>query len=359
MFLSSKETLISKVLIVVLYLGREYRLVIKRTNERINEFKIYKEGMYEVERKLKSLLGIPGEETLISLQTYKKKGKTYYRIITYSPKTKGKRRYHISRKIEPEILFLWKEYEKLKNQEKEIKETIEELLRRFQNPHLIKKVVEELLEEGLKKEAKDFAYEKFKNQAIKLFEEFKLYLLELKKNEVSRISILQALYLLANVREMFKEKEEEELKKALKRAVSTIILRDKNQKLQNPFGILKSDFFLPQTTPYDFLLSPFLQEELEPIFEKLLLAELEKQETQEVMAQISEFVASLSDKAKKRILKAFPSISEFSKALYWSWKKSKEDLKEFLTEWKSYLEMEVPKTEEKHIIEFLKSLNRN
>ena len=77
------------------------------------------------------------------------------------------------------------------------------------------------------------------------------------------------------------------------------------------------------------------------------------------MAQISEFVASLSDKAKKRILKAFPSISEFSKALYGSWKKSKEDLKEFLTEWKSYLEMEVPKTEEKHIIEFLKSLNRS
>ena len=291
----------------------------------------------------------------------RKSGKEYeyYEAKFYDLENKKIINVHVRVDKEDQIRKLDEEWKKAKREEEELKKEIINLFNKYQNPQLIKKVVEELLEKGIKRDAKDFAYEKYKQKALNLFEEFKPYILNLKKEGVKKISILQSLYLLANVREMFKEKEKEELEKALKRAVSTIILRNKNQKLQNPFGILKSDFFLPQTTPYDFLLSPFLQTELEPIFEKLLLAELEKQETQEAMAQISEFVASLSDKAKKRILKAFPSISEFSKALYWSWKKSKEDLKEFLTEWKSYLEMEVPKTEEKHIIEFLKSLNRN
>ena len=71
----------------------------------------------------------------------------------------------------------------------------------------------------------------------------------------------------------------------------------------------------------------------------------------------SNFVANLSQVAKDRVLRVFPSFSEFSKALYRSWKKSKEDLKEFLTEWKSYLEMEVSKAEEKHILEFLRELH--
>ena len=85
----------------------------------------------------------------------------------------------------------------------------------------------------------------------------------------------------------------------------------------------------------------------------------EKIETQEAMAEISDFVAKLSDKAKGRVLKVFPSFSEFSKAFFENWKKSEEDLKEFLTEWKSYLEMEVSKEDEKHIVEFLKNLNRS
>ena len=306
------------------------------------------------EGELRSLLGIPEGESFVSLQSYEKKGKVYLRMITYDRKVKEKRRYHVPRKLEPEVLSLWKEYERLKKQEKEIKETIGELLRKYQNPQLIRKAVEELLEEGLKKDAKDFAYEKYKQKALNLFEEFKPYLFELKKNKVSRISILQALYLLANVRETFKEKGEEELKKALKRAVSTIILRDKNQKLQNPFGILKSDFFLPQTTSYDFLLSPFLEAELSPVIEKLLEAEKEKLETQESMAQISEFVASLSDRARKRILKAFPSISEFSKVLFRNWRNSERSLREFLEEWKDYLELEG--VDEREAVFFLKSL---
>jgi len=219
--------------------------------------------------------------------------------------------------------------------------------------------LEEILEQGIKQEAKDYAYEKFKTKALELFEEFKPYLIKLRQEGLKRISLLQVLYLLVNVKEMFKKKGEEEIQKAIERAIKTILLRDKNQKLQNPFGVLKSDMFIPSKTEYDFLLSPFLEAELTPILEKLLEAEMEKIETQEAMAEISDFVADLSPKAKGRVLKVFPSFSEFSKAIYKEWKKSRENLKEFLNELKSLLEMEVSVKEEKHISEFLSNLTKN
>ncbi len=171
-------------------------------------------SLEEIEKELKNLLGIPEEEKIVALVKYKD-GK-YYRLETYSPKKfqktrkSGEKKYHVPKDLEPQVLSLWKEYERLKKQEKEIKEAIGELLRKYQNPDLIRRAVEEILEQGLKREAKDFVYEKFKNQALKLFEEFKPYLLELKKEKVKRISTLQALYLLANVKEIFKEKGEEE-----------------------------------------------------------------------------------------------------------------------------------------------------
>jgi len=310
-----------------------------------------------IEEKIREMLGIPKEESLINIYENKIKGRIYYLFMTYSPTSKKMKSYRIRRSVEPEILSLWKEYERLKKQEKEIKEVVAELLSRYQNPELIRKAVEEILEQGIKREAKDYAYEKFKTKALELFEEFKPYLIKLKKEGLKRISLLQVLYLLANVKEMFKEKGEEETEKAIERAVKTILFRDKNQKLQNPFGVLKSDMFIPSKTEYDFLLSPFLEAELTPILEKLLEAEMEKIETQEAMAEISDFIATLSQKAKERILKVFPSFSEFSKAIYGEWKKSKENLKEFLNELKSLLEMDISEKEEKHILEFLRRLH--
>jgi len=316
----------------------------------------------EIDSEIKKLLGIPEEEKINSLISYK--NGRYFLIETYSPskykrtRKSGEKKYHVRKEVKEQILFLWREREKVLKKEKELERKLKEIISEYSNPDFVREVLEKVLQERLKREAKDFAYEKFKTKALELFEEFKPYLLKLKKENLKRISLLQVLYLLANVKEMFKEKGEEEIQKAIERAIKTILFRDKNQKLQNPFGVLKSDMFTPSKTEYDFLLSPFLEAELTPILEKLLEAEIEKIETQEAMAEISDFIATLSQKAKKRILKVFPSFSEFSKALYGSWKKSKEDLKEFLTEWKSYLEMEVSKAEERQIIEFLKSLNR-
>lgn len=288
----------------------------------------------------------------------RKSGKEYeyYEAKFYDLETKKIVNVHVKVEKEELIKKLDKEWKQAKRKEEELKREIINLFNKYQNPQLIKRAVEELLQEGIKREAKDFAYEKYKQKALNLFEEFKPYLLELKKNKVGRISLLQTLYLLSNVRETFKDKGEDELKKALKRAISTIILRNKNQKLHNPFGVLKNDFFLPKESPYDFLLSPFLESELSPIFDKLLEAEKEKLETQEAMAQISEFVASLSEKAKTRILKVFPSISEFSKALFANFKSSGQEIDMFLREWKEYLEMELPQREENKLLNDLKKI---
>ena len=315
----------------------------------------------EIDSEIKKLLGIAEEEKINALISYKN-GK-YFLIETYSPskykrtKKSGEKKYHVRKEVKEQILFLWREREKVLKKEKELERKLKKIISEYGNPDFVREVLEKVLQEGLKREAKDYAYERFKTKALELFEEFKPYLLKLKKENLKRISLLQVLYLIANVKEMFKEKEEEEIQKAIERAVKTILFRDKNLKLQNPFGVLKSDMFIPSKTEYDFLLSPFLEAELTPILEKLLEAEMEKIETQEAMAEISDFLVRLSDKAKERVLKVFPSFSEFSKAIYGEWKKSREDLKEFLSELKSLLEIDVYEKEERHITEFLQNLD--
>jgi len=314
----------------------------------------------EIDSEIKKILGIPEEEKINALIPYR--NGRYYLIETYSPskykrtKKDGERKYHVRKEVKEKILSLWKEREEILKKERELEKEVRELLRKYKDPEFVKRVIERVYEEGLRKEARDYAYEKFKTKASELYEEFKPYLISLKKEGLRNVSLLQALYLLANVKEMFKEKGEEELSKALKRAVSTIIVRDKNQKLQNPFGVLKSDMFIPSKTEYDFLLSPFLEAELSPIFEKLLEAEKEKIETQETMAQITEFIARLSDRAKERVLKVFKTFEKFAKVLYERWKKSGENMKEFLKEWEYYLELEVLEEDEDRLLEVLKKL---
>ena len=311
----------------------------------------------EVEERIKKLVGIPAEETIASLIVDKIGNKEYYRIITYSPSLKKAKRYRVRKIAESEVLLLWQRREKLLKERKEIEGEVLNLINKYKNPELIREALEKVMADSLKVEAKTYAYQKFKKEAMELYERFKQYLFKLKKEGMRRISILQALYLLANIYELFKDRGEEELEKALNRAVMTILLRDRNLKLENPFGVLRNDLFLPKETPYNFLLSPFLSMELEEILEKLLEAEKEKLIVEEAMAKISEFLVNLSDKAKERILKVFNSFEEFSKALYGNWKESKEDLKEFLNDWKNYIEMEVrTEEEEREILRFLKSL---
>ncbi|GAB6064934.1 hypothetical protein JCM9492_00260 [Aquifex pyrophilus] len=312
----------------------------------------------EAERKIKEALGILREELRYEGLFSRKKRKgvreyEYYEAKFYDVRSKKIINVHVPRKKETMLKNLHLEWKQAKEEEKKIEEEIRKLLNSYNNPELIRSILQKVYEENLKKEARDYAYEKFKQKALELFEELKPYLVYLKKEKLSRVSLMEALYILANVKEMFKEKGEEELKKALKRAVKTIILRDKNQKIQSPLGVLKSDFFLPQKTEYDFLLSSFLRNELEPVFEKLLQSEVEKLSAQEALAKISGFLATLSERAKERVLKVFPSFEEFSKALYEGWKKSGEELREFLKEWQYYLELDVLEEDEENVLRII------
>ena len=313
--------------------------------------------MLKVEEEIRKLIGIPEDEKIIDVYPYKKKERIYYYIETYDSQRKKRNFYHVPKKLEEKVLALNKQRKEILMQLKEFTEYGIKIFQEIEKIENLKEVLENIYKETFKVEAKTYAYQKFKKEAMELYERFKQYLFKLKKEGMRRISILQALYLLANIYELFKDRGEEELEKALNRAVMTILLRDRNLKLENPFGVLRNDLFLPKETPYNFLLSPFLSMELEEILEKLLEAEKEKLIVEEAMAKISEFLANLSDKAKERILKVFNSFEEFSKALYGNWKESKEDLKEFLNEWKYYLEMEVrTEEEEREILRFLKSL---
>ncbi|AAC07957.1 hypothetical protein [Aquifex aeolicus] len=314
----------------------------------------------EVERKIKEVLGVK-EETLKYEGVFrrrKRKGAKEYEYLEakfYDIEEKKIVNVHVPVKKENLVLELDRHWKESKKREKELEKRLKEIISEYKNPDLIREILERLLEEGIRREAKDYAYEKYKKEALELFERFKPYLIKLRRERLKRINLLQALYLLANVKEMFQEKEEE-LEKVMERAVKTILFRDQNQKLQSPLGVLKNDFFLPKETPYDFLLSRFLQAELEPVLEKLLKAEIEKEETQEAMGEIAEFLTELSEEAKSRVLKVFPSFSQFSKVLYREWKKSGQSLKDFLVDWKSFLEFK-GKEAEKEVLNVLSKLN--
>ncbi|HID65910.1 MAG TPA: hypothetical protein EYP32_03360, partial [Aquificaceae bacterium] len=75
-----------------------------------------------IEERIKELLGINNKEKISSLTSYEKGGRRYYKVITYNPLTKRAKRYHVPRTLEKEILFLWKEYQKEKEQVKELEQ---------------------------------------------------------------------------------------------------------------------------------------------------------------------------------------------------------------------------------------------
>ena len=97
--------------------------------------------MYNSEIELKAILGIPEDERLISMQIYTRKGKDYYRIITYSEKSKSKKRYHVPRNLEEKVIKLWQEYTTMKKQKKEIEREVMKLLDKYKNPELIREVI--------------------------------------------------------------------------------------------------------------------------------------------------------------------------------------------------------------------------
>ena len=120
----------------------------------------------EIDSEIKKLLGIPEEEKINALIPYR--NGRYYLIETYSPskykrtKKDGERKYHVRKEIKEKILSLWREREELLKKEKKLENEIKELLKKYKDPEFVKRVIERVYEEGLKREARDYVYEKFK-----------------------------------------------------------------------------------------------------------------------------------------------------------------------------------------------------
>ncbi|HID65563.1 MAG TPA: hypothetical protein EYP32_01260, partial [Aquificaceae bacterium] len=70
-----------------------------------------------VEDRIRNLLGIPEEESLINIYENEVKGKIYYLLKTYNPLDKKIKSYRIKRKLESQILSLWREREEILKKE--------------------------------------------------------------------------------------------------------------------------------------------------------------------------------------------------------------------------------------------------
>lgn len=86
-----------------------------------------REEKERLERRLKEVLKVPQEEeTLSCLVKEIVKGRTYYRVITYSKKSKKAKRYRVKKAVEEEVKRLWQE---VKRVEEEVRKFLERLQR--------------------------------------------------------------------------------------------------------------------------------------------------------------------------------------------------------------------------------------
>jgi len=253
----------------------------------------------EVEQEIKDLLGIPYEETLSRLEVYK--GGKYYRVETYSPERKGPKFYHVPKKKQEILLNLWHRYASLKEKEKKFQKELMELFAKYNIPITEEELkrIEELLKEKKVSAISYHLLKSHKTKAKELFNEFLETLVFLHfEGVLNRLTILQVLYLLANLKDMSQAQDRPEI--FFKKGINTIIRVVRNERIPNPFGTLKNDFFLSGTqTPYDFLLSNFLEELIGETFKELLEKEVEKKKAQEEAREYKEKMERLKELVQK------------------------------------------------------------
>ena len=231
----------------------------------------------EFEERIRNLLGIKETEKISSLTAYEKRNRKYYKVITYDSLTKRAKRYHVPRNLENEILKLWKLYQDEKRREEKLKKELKRMIEEYKDVGKVKEILEKILHEGIERTSVSFAVKTYTQKAKELLKEFKRDLLKLyEEGAFNKLSVLQILYLLSNLRELSKSYENPDY--FFNRGINTIIKVCKNERIENPFGTLKNDFFLSgRKTPYDFLLSSFLEELIGDTLLELLKTEYEKQ----------------------------------------------------------------------------------
>ncbi len=315
-----------------------------------------------VEERIRELLGISSHETLIKIEAYERRNKRYYRLWVYDKKKKRNKDYHVPRRIEAEILELWNQYKREKEELRELEQEVKALLERYRDANKIREILEKLAEDSLIRTTSSYAIKTFTKKAEELFKEFLGKLLKLYGEGVlERLTILQALYILSNLKELSKSSENPEY--LFKRGINTIIKVCKSERIENPFGTLKNDFFLSgRKTPYDFLLSNFLEELIGDTLLEILKTEYEKQRAlkeaqkyKEKMEKLKEIVQWFEEQSPevKRLAKTIVSqnVLEIAEKILKEMEMTKLSLKEVETFLKSY-----PSNRISQYFEYLKSL---
>ncbi|MDQ7083082.1 MAG: hypothetical protein Q9N34_09200 [Aquificota bacterium] len=224
------------------------------------------------EEEIKKLLGISAKEKVFALLEYRKGQRTYLRVETYCYREKRKKFYHVPRKLEAQVVELFRKLRKEKELEEELRREVRRLLAKYRNPELIRKVIEELL----KAEIGTHALGEYRKRARELFRKHLRHLLRLYSEGLERLTYTEALYLIANFYELYrKEHGEEETNRYIEeKVIPVILLRDRNRELKYPAKVLARDLFLrEENLPYGFLSSPLLVQELEEEFLSILSAE--------------------------------------------------------------------------------------
>jgi len=248
-----------------------------------------------IEERIKELLKIDARIRLYAIEKYEKKKRTFYRFTGWDTKEKKMVKIHIPRKMENQILSLWKQYQKEKEQLKTLEQEVKALLEKYRDAQKIREVLEKLSQESIIKTASSYALKSYTSKAKELFKEFIGELVKLYREGVfKRLTILQILYLLANLKELSEGQDKPEY--FFKKGINTIIRVVRNERIPNPFGTLKNDFFLSGTqTPYDFLLSNFLEEIIGDTLTELLEKEVEKIDAQRKAKEYEEKMEKLKE----------------------------------------------------------------
>jgi len=250
-----------------------------------------------MEKEIKKLLGIREAASIKAIKkNIKRRGnKEFLYLIVVTRDMEGReKQYHVPSYLTETIQKLWIEEKKKRQKAKKL---VKELMGLIESSFEEEKM-KQLIFEHISNRTYNHIVRTYLSKAKELFREYIEELQRLGREGVlERLTILQVLYLLANLKEISEAQENPKL--FFKKGINTIIRVARNERIPNPFGTLKNDFFLSgRQTPYDFLLSNFLEEIIGETLRELLEKEIEKKKAKEEVREYKEKMEKLKEIAQ-------------------------------------------------------------
>lgn len=250
-----------------------------------------------MEKEIKKLLGIREAASIKAIKkNIKRRGnKEFLYLIVVTRDMEGReKQYHVPSYLTETIQKLWIEEKKKRQKAKKL---VKELMGLIESSFEEEKM-KQLIFEHISNRTYNHIVRIYTTKAKELFREYIEELQRLGREGVlERLTILQVLYLLANLKEISEAQENPKL--FFKKGINTIIRVARNERIPNPFGTLKNDFFLSgRQTPYDFLLSNFLEEIIGETLRELLEKEIEKKKAKEEVREYKEKMEKLKEIAQ-------------------------------------------------------------